>query len=65
MGKMWEFVKMLCESEFSIDIPQKVINHYYITIDNRKVEVTADEFRRMARQNLLKGNNNILIEDRR
>ena len=60
----WEFMTELGKSELVIDIPQKVVNHYYITIDNRKIEVTQEEFMKLAKQNMIKGKENRLIESK-
>ena len=61
MSGFWDFMIELGKSELVIDIPQKVVNHYYITIDNRKIEVTQEEFMKLAKQSKIAGKNNILI----
>ncbi len=41
-----DFLKLLGESKIKITSKESVVNNYYITVDNRQIRVSKEEFER-------------------
>lgn len=54
MGKILDFLSKLGEAKFEITDQPIITNNYFITIDNRVLKVTKQEFNKYIRENNLK-----------
>ena len=65
MGKILDFLGKLADSELEITSRPVIVNNYFITIDNRAIQVSQPEFMKHIKDNNLKIENRTkLLEDK-